>query len=27
MQYAGFIESGKARSSRAIDDIVYGAKD
>jgi hypothetical protein len=27
MRYAGFIESGNGRSSRTIDDIVYGAKD
>jgi hypothetical protein len=27
MRYAGFIESGNARSSQSIDDVVYGAKD
>ena len=27
MRYAGFVESGNSRSSRTIDDIVYGAKD
>ncbi len=27
MRYAGFIESGNTRSSRTIDDIVYGPKD
>ena len=27
MRYAGFVESGNPRSSRSIDDIVYGSKD
>jgi hypothetical protein len=27
MRYAGFVESGDTRSSRSIDEIVYGAKD
>jgi len=27
MQYCGFVESGDARSSESIDEIVYGAKD
>jgi hypothetical protein len=27
MRYAGLVESGNARSSQAIDDIVYGHKD
>ena len=27
MRYAGFVESGDARSSQSIDDVVYGAKD
>ena len=27
MRYAGFIESGDARSSQRIDDLVYGQKD
>ncbi|HTP33639.1 MAG TPA: ribbon-helix-helix protein, CopG family [Candidatus Acidoferrales bacterium] len=27
MRYAGFVESGDPRSSRSIDEIVYGAKD
>jgi hypothetical protein len=27
MRYAGMIESGDARSSQRIDDIVYGQKD
>lgn len=27
MRYAGFIQSGNARSSRSIDAVVYGAKD
>jgi len=27
MRYAGLVESGNPRSSRTIDDIVYGAKD
>ena len=27
MRYAGFVESGNARSSQLIDDIVYGSKD
>ncbi len=27
MRYAGFVGSGDARSSRSIDDIVYGGKD
>lgn len=27
MKYAGFVESGDPRSSRSIDDVVYGAKD
>jgi hypothetical protein len=27
MRYAGLVESGDARSSQSIDDIVYGTKD
>lgn len=27
MKYAGFVESGNARSSQSIDELVYGAKD
>jgi len=27
MRYAGFVETGDARSSESIDEIVYGAKD
>ena len=27
MKFAGFVETGDARSSRHIDDIVYGQKD
>ncbi len=27
MRYAGFIESRNPRSSRSVDDIVYGSKD
>ena len=27
MRYAGLVESGNARSSQTIDEIVYGAKD
>jgi hypothetical protein len=27
MRYAGLIESGRADSSRTIDDVVYGGKD
>ena len=27
MRYAGLVESGNARSSQAIDEIVYGHKD
>lgn len=27
MRYAGFVESGNRRSSRSIDEIVYGRKD
>ncbi len=27
MRYAGFVESGDARSSQSIDDAVYGSKD
>ena len=27
MRYAGLVESGDARASRRIDEIVYGAKD
>ena len=27
MRYAGLVESGNARSSQSIDDIVYGHKD
>lgn len=27
MKYAGFVESGDPRSSRSIDDVVYGTKD
>ncbi len=27
MRYAGFVESGDARSSRSVDEIVYGSKD
>jgi hypothetical protein len=27
MLYAGFVESGDSRSSRSIDDVVYGHKD
>jgi len=27
MRYAGFVESGNPRSSRSIDEIVYGRKD
>jgi hypothetical protein len=27
MRYAGFVESGNRRSSRSIDDLVYGSKD
>ncbi len=27
MRYAGFVESGNPRSSRSIDEVVYGAKD
>jgi hypothetical protein len=27
MRYAGFVESGDDRSSRSIDEVVYGAKD
>jgi hypothetical protein len=27
MRYAGFVESGDPKSSRRIDEIVYGAKD
>jgi hypothetical protein len=27
MKFAGFVESGDSRSSRSIDEIVYGQKD
>ena len=27
MRYAGLVESGNPRSSRSIDDLVYGSKD
>ena len=27
MRYAGFVESGNARSSQTVDEIVYGSKD
>jgi len=27
MRYAGFVESGNPRSSRTIDDVVYGSKE
>lgn len=27
MRFAGFVESGNARSSRSVDEIVYGSKD
>jgi hypothetical protein len=27
MRYAGFVQSGNARSSQSIDEIVYGSKD
>lgn len=27
MRYAGFVESGNAKSSQTIDEIVYGVKD
>jgi hypothetical protein len=27
MRYAGFVDSGDARSSQSIDDLVYGSKD
>jgi len=27
MKYAGFVESGDARSSQSIDELVYGHKD
>ena len=27
MRYAGLVESGNARSSRSIDEVVYGAND
>jgi hypothetical protein len=27
MRYAGMVESGDSRSSRTIDDVVYGQKD
>lgn len=27
MRYAGFVESGNPRSSRLLDEIVYGSKD
>jgi Ribbon-helix-helix protein, copG family len=27
MRYAGFVETGNSRSSRYIDEIVYGSKD
>jgi len=27
MRYAGFVESGDPRSSRSIDEAVYGSKD
>ena len=27
MRYAGFVESGDARSSQSIDELVYGSKD
>jgi hypothetical protein len=27
MRYAGFVETGNSRSSRSIDEIVYGSKD
>lgn len=27
MRYAGFIETGNPRSSRSVDEIVYGSKD
>jgi hypothetical protein len=27
MKYAGFVESGDAKSSQSIDEIVYGTKD
>ena len=27
MRYIGMVESGDTRSSRSIDDVVYGAKD
>ncbi|MEK7405457.1 MAG: ribbon-helix-helix protein, CopG family [Acidobacteriota bacterium] len=27
MRYAGLVESGNARSSQSIDEIVYGSKD
>lgn len=27
MRYAGLVESGDARSSQTVDDVVYGSKD
>ena len=27
MKFAGFVETGNSRSSRSVDDIVYGQKD
>jgi hypothetical protein len=27
MRYAGFVESGDARSSNSVDNLVYGSKD
>jgi hypothetical protein len=27
MRYAGMVESGDSRSSRSVDEVVYGAKD
>ncbi len=27
MRYAGFVESGNARSSQTVDEVVYGSKD
>ena len=27
MRYAGFVESGNARSSQSVDEVVYGSKD
>ena len=27
MRFAGFVESGDARSSRNVDELIYGAKD